>query len=81
MMPSLTKLTSPQFIHRGVEISKEVNASGVGKKLAEFKTALREKEWPQIEQLRNDVEAFASQARRCPPLPRAPPPRRLLPPS
>jgi len=29
-----------EFIHRGVQIAKEVNASGIGKKLADFKVAL-----------------------------------------
>ena len=33
----------------------------VGKKLADFKTALKAQEWPAITQLRGDVEAFASQ--------------------
>merc|ERR1719478_1800722 len=50
-----------EFIHRGVGIAKEVNASGIGKKLAEFKAALKGQEWPQIVALREDVEAFASQ--------------------
>ena len=50
-----------QFIHRGVAIAKEVNASGIGKKLADFKGALKAKEWPAVSELRADVEAFASQ--------------------
>ena len=50
-----------EFIHRGVGIAKEVNASGIGKKLADFKAALKGQEWPQIVALREDVEAFASQ--------------------
>jgi glycine hydroxymethyltransferase len=50
-----------EFIHRGVVIAKEVNGSGIGKKLADFKTALKGKEWPAITSLRNDVEAFSAQ--------------------
>merc|ERR1711869_65730 len=40
-----------EFIHRGV---------GIGKKLADFKAALKAQEWPAITQLRTDVEAFSS---------------------
>merc|ERR1719387_1663604 len=50
-----------EFIHRGVGIAKEVNGSGIGKKLADFKAALKAQEWPAITALRDDVEAFASQ--------------------
>jgi len=50
-----------EFLHRGVAIAKEVNESGIGKKLADFKGALKAQEWPQITALKNDVEAFASQ--------------------
>jgi len=50
-----------EFIHRGVGIAKEINGSGIGKKLADFKTALKAKEWPAITALRDDVEAFCSQ--------------------
>merc|ERR1719327_1977850 len=50
-----------EFIHRGVEIAKEINNSGIGKKLADFKTALKSQEWPAIVALRDDVEAFAAQ--------------------
>jgi len=50
-----------EFIHRGVGIAKDINASGVGKKLADFKGALKSQEWPAIAELRADVEAFASQ--------------------
>merc|ERR1712216_35009 len=32
--------TVAEFIHRGVQCAKEVNASGIGKKLADFKVAL-----------------------------------------
>ena len=39
----------------------QVNGSGIGKKLADFKAALKAKEWPEITQLRTDVEQFASQ--------------------
>ena len=52
--------TVAEFIHRGVEIAKEVNSSGIGKKLADFKTALKAKEWESINGLKGDVEAFAS---------------------
>ena len=45
-----TPLASPLFL-----------SSGIGKKLADFKTALKAQEWPAITQLRGDVEAFASQ--------------------
>jgi glycine hydroxymethyltransferase len=50
-----------EFIHRGVVIAKDINASGIGKKLADFKSALKSQEWPAITALRSDVEAFASQ--------------------
>eukprot|EP00962_Isochrysis_galbana_P023682 scaffold7166_cov140-Isochrysis_galbana.AAC.1 len=50
------------FIHRGVEIAKQVNASAnVGKKLADFKAALKAEPWPELAELRADVEAFAGQ--------------------
>jgi glycine hydroxymethyltransferase len=49
-----------EFIHRGVQIAKDVNGSGIGKKLADFKAALKAQEWPEITALRTDVEAFAS---------------------
>ena len=38
-----------------------MNSSGIGKKLADFKAALKSQEWPGIVALRNDVEEFASQ--------------------
>ena len=38
-----------------------MNASCVGKKLADFKSALKAKEWSAITALRNDVEAFSAQ--------------------
>ena len=50
-----------EFIHRGVAIAKDINGSGIGKKLADFKTALKSQEWPAITALRNDVEAFAGE--------------------
>ena len=50
-----------EFIHRGVQIAKEVNASGIGKKLADFKAALNEKPYPAIEKLAADVAQFAAQ--------------------
>jgi glycine hydroxymethyltransferase len=50
-----------EFIHRGVVIAKDINGSGIGKKLADFKSALKAQEWPAISQLRGDVEAFAAQ--------------------
>jgi glycine hydroxymethyltransferase len=51
-----------EFIHRGVVIAKDIKESpGIGKKLADFKTALKGQEWPAITALRNDVEAFAAQ--------------------
>jgi len=50
-----------EFIHRGVVIAKEVNASCAGKKLADFKSALKAKEWSAITALRHDVEAFSAQ--------------------
>ena len=50
-----------EFIHRGVEIAKEVNGSGIGSKLADFKAALKAQEWAPITALKADVEAFASQ--------------------
>ena len=46
---------------RGVGLAKEVNGSGIGKKLADFKAALKAQQWPGIEALRADVEDFASQ--------------------
>jgi len=49
-----------EFIHRGVAIAKEVNASAGGKKLVDFKAALNAKEHPAVTTLRADVEAFAS---------------------
>lgn len=51
--------TVAEFIHRGVLIAKDINASGIGKKLADFKAALKAQEWPAIAALRNDVEAFS----------------------
>ena len=54
--------TVANFIHRGVEITKEVNASGVGKKLVEFKAALKQNSYPKIDELKKDVEEFASKA-------------------
>ena len=50
-----------EFIHRGVQIAKEVNSSGIGKKLADFKAALNEKPHPAIEKLAADVAQFAAQ--------------------
>merc|ERR1719451_290842 len=50
-----------EVIHRGVEIAKEVNSSGIGKKLVDFKQALKAKEWPALTELRSDVEAYSSQ--------------------
>ena len=50
-----------EFIHRGVQIAKDINGSGIGKKLADFKTALKAQEWPAIGALRSDVEGFAAQ--------------------
>merc|ERR1719203_147569 len=47
-----------EFIHRGVVIAKDINASGIGKKLADFKTALKSQEWPAVVALRDDVEKF-----------------------
>merc|ERR1719182_358506 len=52
--------TVANFIHRGVEITKEVNASGVGKKLVDFKAALKQNSYPKIDELKKDVEEFAS---------------------
>ena len=45
-----TPLASPLFL-----------PPGIGKKLADFKTALKAQEWPAIAQLRADVEAFSGQ--------------------
>jgi len=50
-----------EFIHRGVGVAKEIKASGVGKKLVDFKAALKGQNWDSLEALRTDVEAFASQ--------------------
>jgi len=50
-----------EFIHRGVQVAKEINSSGVGKKLVDFKAALKASKWDSLETLRTDVEAFASQ--------------------
>ena len=50
-----------EFIHKGVGIAKEINSSGVGKKLADFKAALKAQEWSSITALRTEVEDFASQ--------------------
>merc|ERR1712216_871819 len=50
-----------EFIHRGVGIAKDINASGIGKKLVDFKAALKAQEWPEITALKDDVEAFSSQ--------------------
>jgi len=50
-----------EFIHRGVQIAKEINGSGIGKKLVDFKTALKSQEWSEIVSLRDDVEGFAAQ--------------------
>jgi hypothetical protein len=41
----------------------QVNASCAGKKLADFKSALKAKEWAAITALRHDVEAFSAQVR------------------
>jgi len=53
--------TVAEFIHRGVECAKEVNGSGIGKKLVDFKAALKSTKFESIEALKADVEAFASQ--------------------
>jgi len=53
--------TVAEFIDRGVQIAKEINGSGVGPKLADFKSALANQEWEPITALRNDVEQFAGQ--------------------
>merc|ERR1719217_1390113 len=50
-----------EFIHRGVGIAKEINASGIGKKLADFKAKLGGEEHAAVTALRADVEAFAKQ--------------------
>jgi glycine hydroxymethyltransferase len=50
-----------EFIHRGVGIAKEINATASGKKLADFKAALGAKQHASIASLRADVEAFAGQ--------------------
>ena len=57
----LLPLQVAEFIHRGVQIAKEVNSSGIGKKLADFKAALNEKPHPAIEKLAADVAPFAAQ--------------------
>ena len=50
-----------EFIHRGVQIAKELKeAPTTGKKLADFKVALKQPQ-PKIDALRADVEAFAAQ--------------------
>jgi len=53
--------TVAEFIHRGVGVAKEVNSSGIGKKLVDFKAALKAQKWASLEALRADVEAFASE--------------------
>jgi len=50
-----------EVIHRGVQIAKEVNESGIGKKLVDFKQALKAQEWPALTALRADVETFSGQ--------------------
>jgi len=50
-----------EFIHRGVAIAKEINATATGKKLADFKAALGAQEHASVTALRADVEGFASQ--------------------
>merc|ERR1712087_154143 len=50
-----------EFIHRGVGIAKELNSSGIGKKLADFKAALGSQEVAGLPELRSDVEAFSAQ--------------------
>ncbi|KAL1522487.1 hypothetical protein AB1Y20_017475 [Prymnesium parvum] len=50
-----------EFIHRGVQCAKEVNSSGIGKKLTDFKTTLKTQKFASIDALKKDVEAFASQ--------------------
>ena len=64
--------TVANFLHRGVEITKEVNASGVGKKLVEFKAALKQNSYPKIDELKKDVEEFASKAPDPPAVPSHP---------
>jgi len=50
------------FFHRGVVIAKEIKGhADTGKKLVDFKAALKAREWPELEVLRLEVEAFASQ--------------------
>jgi len=49
-----------EFLHRGNEITKEVQAAAASKKLVDFKAALKEKDWPAFNQLKNDVESFAA---------------------
>ena len=52
--------TVAEFIHRGVGIAKEINATATGKKLADFKAALGAQEHASVTALRADAEAFAS---------------------
>ena len=49
-----------EFIHRGVVTAKAINESGIGKKLADFKAAIKSQDWPEINSLRGDVVDFAS---------------------
>jgi len=50
-----------EYIHRGVQIAKDINSATEGKKLKDFKAALKGQEWSAITALRDDVENFASQ--------------------
>jgi len=49
------------FIDRGVQIAKSIQTQAGSKKMKDFTTTLQSQSWPELDALRSDVEAFASQ--------------------
>jgi len=49
-----------EFLLRGTEIAKKIKAGTQGKKLSDFVERLNSQKWPEVETLRKEVEAFAT---------------------
>ena len=50
-----------EFFHRAVGIAAEIQKKAPGNKMKDFRTALESQEWPEISELKADVEDFAMQ--------------------
>jgi glycine hydroxymethyltransferase len=48
------------FINRGIDITKYIMGKAKTKKLKDFNAALNGQDWPQIQELREEVEEFAT---------------------